>query len=224
MIVSIHQPQFFPWLGYFDKIRKAEIFVFLDDVQFKKNEWQNRNRIKTAEGPQWFTVPTTYHFPEKLNEVKINNQIDWRKSHLHSLKTNYSRSKFFDEVMNALMPIYEKSWEIISELNIATITECLKYLGIATKTVKSSEFSFAGASTERLVNICRHFKAEAYIAGQGGKEYMDESLFSKQGVKVEYQVFNHPVYEQNFGEFIPNMSIIDLLFNHGKKSAAILAG
>lgn len=222
MIVSIHQPQFFPWLGYFEKIASSDVFVLLDDVQFKKNEWQNRNRIKTAGGPQWLTVPVQYHFPEKIMEVKINNQVDWKKKHLHALEYNYSKAEYFNSVNPVISAIYDNNWDGISDLNTITIQKSMEILKINTPLIKSSELNMPGSSTERLVNICKHFKASSYIAGQGGKDYLDESLFIKENIKVVYQDFKHPVYKQCFGDFLSHMSIIDLLCNCGPDSSALL--
>lgn len=223
MIVSIHQPQFFPWLGYFDKIAKSDVFVFLDDVQYKKNEWQNRNKIKTSQGEQWLTVPVLYHFPEKIIEVKINNQIDWKKNHLHSFTSNYSKAKYFHEIFDSFSEIYDRGWSNLVDLNLATIQKSIDFLGIKTQLLKSSQMNIEGSSTERLVAICKYLKADTYIAGQGGKDYVDESLFNATNIKLVFQDFSHPVYTQCFGDFLPNLSIIDLLFNCGSESNKVFS-
>lgn len=222
MIVGIHQPQFMPWLGYLDKIAKSDIFVFLDDVQFKKNEWQNRNRIKTAQGPQWLTVPVSFHFPEKITEVKVNNQTDWKKNHINAFSTNYSKARSFDEITGLFSDIYSKEWESLSELNIQVTLKIMEYLGIKTKVMLSSKMETSGASTERLVSICRQLNADTYLSGAGGKDYLEENKFTDVNIKVIYQHYEHPVYQQCFGEFIPNLSAIDLLFNCGQESKDIL--
>ena len=134
MIVAIHQPQFFPWLGYFDKMRRADVFCHLDNVQYKKNEWQNRNRIKTASGMQWLTVPVKYHFPQKINEVKINNAVNWKHKHLQSLITNYRRAPFFDEYVDFFNEMYSNNWESLAELNMAFIEQFRSLLGLEDKT------------------------------------------------------------------------------------------
>jgi hypothetical protein len=222
MIVGIHQPQFMPWLGYFDKIIKSDIFIFLDDVQYKKNEWQNRNRIKTAKGAQWLTVPVSFHFPEKITEVKVNNETDWRKNHLSSFTTNYSKAGYYNETLKLFADIYEKEWVSLSELNIAVIMRVIEFLGIKTRTIKSSEITSTGASTERLVSLCKELKADTYLSGAGGKDYLEESMFTQAGIKVIFQEYSHPAYYQCFEGFIPNLSILDLLFNCGLESKKAL--
>ncbi|MFH2024284.1 MAG: WbqC family protein [bacterium] len=222
MIVGIHQPQFFPWIGYFDKIKKSDIFVLLDDVQFKKNEWQNRNRIKTACCPQWLTVPVSYHFPEKIAEVKINNRVDWRRKHLNAFTTNYGKAAYFTSITKLLTELYEKDWEYLVDLNMASIETIIEFLGVKTKIVRSSTIETIGSSTERLVSICQHFRTDCYLSGQGGKDYLDESLFDKANIRIIYQKFEHPVYQQCFEGFNSHLSIIDLLFNCGPESKAIL--
>src|SRR3972149_6060262 len=130
MIAAIHQPQFIPWLGYFDKIDQSDVFIFLDNVQYKKNEYQNRNRIKTVDGWQWLTVPVLYKFPQKINEVRINNKIDWKKKHLHALITNYSRAKYFERYIEYFKELYSKEWEIISDINIEVTRQFFNFLVI----------------------------------------------------------------------------------------------
>ena len=117
MIIAVHQPQYMPWLGYFDKIAAADHFVLLDTVQFKKNEWQNRNQIKTAQGKQWFTVPVTYHFPEKIYQVNINNAVGWQVNQQKSLQANYAKAPFFNNRLGFLERVFSDSWQTIAELN-----------------------------------------------------------------------------------------------------------
>ena len=219
MIVAVHQPQYLPWIGYFDKMRRADVFCYLNDVQYKKNEWQNRNRIKTAQEWQWLTVPVRYRFPEKINEVRINNSTQWSKKHLQALKTNYSRAPYFKEYISVFEDIFSREWELISELNIHLI-ECLKNAlqMKEKKTIISSELALREDPTDRLIDICKDLGADTYLAGQGGADYMDLTRFEKNGLKVIMQEFKHPVYSQLFGDFESHMSIVDLLFNCGPES------
>jgi len=226
MIIAIHQPQYLPWLGYFDKIDKSDIFVFLDDVQFKKNEWQNRNRTKTAGrgGWQWITVPVIHRFGQKINEVKINNQENWCKKHLHQLETNYFKSPHFLQCYDFLKETYARKWENLSEVNIYFIEYLTKTLGIKKQLVKSSDLKVIGEKTDRLVNICKMLNASTYLSGVGAKEYIELKKFESEKIKVIFQDFHHPVYKQLYGEFIPNLSVGDLLFNYGDESLKILRG
>jgi hypothetical protein len=219
LIVAVHQPQYLPWIGYFDKMRRADIFCYLNDVQYKKNEWQNRNRIKTAQDWQWLTVPVRYRFPEKINEVRINNTTQWSKKHLQAIKTNYSRAPYFKEYISIFEDTFSRDWELISGLNIHLI-ECLKdaLQMKEKKTIISSELTLREDPTDRLIDICKELGADTYLAGQGGANYMDAIRFEKNGLNVIMQEFKHPVYPQLFGDFQSHMSIVDLLFNCGPES------
>ena len=223
MIVAIHQPQYLPWLGYFDKIRRADVFCFLDNVQYKKNDWQNRNRLKTARGWQWLTVPVHYRFPQKISEVTINNAARWKNKHLQALISNYSRAPFFNENSDIFEQAYSENWESISDLNIFLITRLGAALGLGHKPyVKASDFELSDGSTNRLVDICKKLKADTYLSGQDGVNYMSMDSFERSGIRVIIQDFQHPVYPQVFGDFQPRMSVVDLLFNCGAKSLEII--
>jgi len=220
LIVTIHQPQYLPWIGYFDKISKADFFCFLDDVQFKKNEWQNRNRIKTAQGWQWLTVPVKHRFPQTIEEVEINKTVNWRRKHLQALATNYKKAPFFDEYIEFFEDIYSNEWEFLSELNIYVIDKLCDILNLQTKTVLTSSFKISGDPTDRLIDICKALGADTYLSGKDGANYMDKERFKERGIEVLFQDFQHPVYPQLYGEFESSLSIVDLLFNCGPDSMA----
>ena len=223
MIVSIHQPQYLPWLGYFDKIRRADFFVLLDNVQFKKNEWQNRNKIKTAQGWQWLTVPVKYKFPQLINEVTINNSVRWQHKQRQAMLSNYKKGPCYHYLDDFSHEIFSHAWQSISQLNIRVVTRLAKILGIDTPIFVASELGdFPNDPDERLIAITEHFKAETYLAGSGGRQYMDLAKFRERGIEVLFQDYRHPVYDQRFGEFIPYMSVIDLILNHGENSLAVL--
>jgi hypothetical protein len=223
LIVAVHQPQYLPWLGYFDKMRRADVFCYLNDVQYKKNEWQNRNRIKTAQNLQWITVPVRYHFPEKILEVHINNGVDWARKHLQALITNYSRAPYYSEYMPIFEEVYSGEWEFISELNVHLIERLKSVLDLDEKsTVLSSDLELREEPTDRLIDICKALGADTYLAGQGGADYMDLTRFEKNGLKLIVQEFQHPVYPQLFGGFHSHLSIVDLLFNCGPESMNII--
>jgi len=223
VIVAIHQPQYFPWLGYFDKMDRADAFCYLDNVQYKKNEWQNRNRLKTARGWQWITVPVRYRFPQKMIEVTINEDVKWRRKHLQALITNYKKARFFDEYYPIFEAVLQKDFADIVNLNICIIEQIRIILDIDAKPVaRSSELSVKNDPTGRLVDICRYFGADTYLAGQGGSNYMDMEQFQESGIKVVSQEFEHPQYPQCFDDFQSHMSIIDLLFNCGPDSMSVI--
>ena len=222
-LVAIHQPQYMPWLGYFDKMDRADIFVFLDDVQFKKNEWQNRNRVKTSQGWQWLTVPVIHKFPQLICETEINRKVNWRRKHLNSLKANYSRAPFFEKYLDELAPIFAAPWARLGELNIAVVRKLAQLLGIGTQLLVSSEMGeFPDDPDGRIIAVVDSLGSDRYLAGGGGHNYMDMKQYERAGVDVSFQEYRHPVFRQLFGEFIPNLSVLDLLFNEGPKSLSII--
>lgn len=203
---------------------QADVFCYLDNVQYKKNEWQNRNRIKTAQGLQWVTVPVSYRFPEKINAVCIDNRTEWGRKHINALRTSYGRCPFFDTYIGFFEEAYTKKWEYLSELNVFLSEALRDVLGIPLDAaVRASEMSLlCDAPTGRLIDICRRLGADTYLAGRNGKNYMDMNQFEEAGIRVLFQNFSHPVYEQRFGKFLPNLSVVDLLFNCGPESLQII--
>lgn len=225
MVIGVHQPQYMPWLGYFDKIDRADVFVLLDTVQFKKNEWQNRNRIKTAQGWQWLTVPVLYKFPQKIYEVAINNNNNWRDIHRKSLQTNYSKSSYFNDIIEFLDNVFSAQWDDIAPLNIFIVKELAQILGVNTRIYVASDLDkFPDDPDDRLIAITKYFNGTTYLAGSGGKAYMKTEKYEKAGITVQFQEFCHPVYPQLFGKFEPFMSVLDLLLNCGPESLSILRG
>ncbi len=223
MIVAVHQPQYLPWLGYFDKIDSADIFVLLDNVQFKKNEWQNRNKIKNVQGWQWLTVPVMYRYPQLINEVMINNRVNWQHKHRQAILSNYKKAPYYHRLEAFFEDIFSSSWQFISQLNIEVVKGLVKILGIKTPLHIASEIGeFPQDPDERLIAITRYFGSDTYLAGADGREYMHLDKYSQSGIKVIFQDFRHPVYSQLFEGFEPLMSVIDLIFNHGEKSLMIL--
>jgi len=225
MIIAVHQPQYLPWLGYFDKIDKCDYFVFLDSVQYKKNEWQNRNRIKTASSPIWLTVPVNYRFPQKIEEVTIDSRGEWRRKHLNSMEINYSSAPYFRDYFVSIKKILEMEYIYLKDLNIALLVEIMSIIGVKKDTDKSSELgNFPDNPDDRLISICRHYGADTYLAGVGGKNYMNLEKYEKSGIDVIFQEYKHPVYRQQYEDFVSHLSIVDLLFNCGPDSLSILKG
>lgn len=224
MILAAHQPQFMAWLGYFAKMLSCDIFIALDDVQFKKNEWQNRNRIWSAAGGQWLTVPVIHKFPQNINETMLNNTAKWRDKQLKTLEQTYSKAPGLACISKKLEEFYSEPYEKLSEINSASIALLRDALSVRTKIEYSSSDPVEGTASLRLVNLCRKFGADTYLAGAGGRDYMDMELFEKAGIKVLFQEFRHPVYAQPGGGFIPNLSVLDLLFSTGEKAAEVLKG
>jgi hypothetical protein len=222
MIVTIHQPQYLPWLGYFDKMDQADVFVLLDNVQFKKNEWQNRNRIKTAQGWQWITVPTLYRFPSLIRDVQINVDVPWAHKHRQALFTHYCRAPYFQQHSNFFTATYTQRWQNLADLNVHVIRYLTTALGINTPLVLASALPTSEEPTERLITICKALGATAYLSGKDGGKYLQAARFAEEGIDLLFQDFNHPVYAQLYGEFLPQLSAIDLLLNCGSASLSIL--
>jgi hypothetical protein len=221
MICAIHQPQYLPWLGYFDKMARADVFVFLDNVQFKKNEWQNRNRIVSSsdEGWQWLTVPVLHRFGQNINEVRLNPAVDWRERHRRTLAMSYARAPGFGPVMAALEPLYAREWATLSELNIAGVERIALMLGIKTRIMRASTMGIDSVKTRRLVDICRAAGCDTYLAGAWAEGYMDFDLFRSSGLALEIQQYAHPSYVQwppgGDRGFISHLSAVDYLFCRG---------
>jgi len=225
MRIGILQPGYVPWLGFFEQMHRSDIFVIYDDVQYDKESWRNRNRIKTADGVQWLTVPVIAKFSEHplINQVKIDNSSDWNKKHLLTIKQNYSKAPFFKQYIDIFEEAYTKEWEYLIDIDMYFIIKLAECLGInKEKIMKSSTLNIKGDRLERLVEICKRFKANIFYEGASGKNYIDDNYFNEHGIKVEFQDYKHPRYKQLFGDFVPYLSVIDLLFNHGDKSLVIL--
>jgi hypothetical protein len=224
MRVAVHQPQYLPWIGYFDKMDQADCFVVLDHVQFKKNEWQNRNRIKAASGWQWLTVPVLHRFPQRIAEVKINNAVPWSRKHLQTLSVNYRGAPFFEVHRPFFEEVYTREWTRLIDLNLATLGYLVTALGIHTKLILASSLGLPGhaGATEHLVAICQALGADAYLSGVGGTGYLAPARFEEAGIRLCFQAFGCPSYPQRFRAFVPNLSVVDLLFNCGERSLQVL--
>ncbi len=225
MIVAIHQPQYMAWTGYFDKMDKADVFVFLDTVQFKKNEYQNRNLIKGPGGARWLTVPVIHSFGQTIREVRINDGVDWRKKHLMGVTSCYGRAPFFGDYIGYVEQLIGGPGAGLSDLNIACITLIARLLGIETRLVTASDLGeVPGERDRRLLEIVRRLGGDTYLSGEGGKGYIDADVFREANIELLFQKFTSPEYPQLFGDFVPNLSTIDLLFNVGQRAIDYIRG
>jgi hypothetical protein len=219
------QPGYLPWLGFFDQLRRSDIFVFYDDVQFDKNGWRNRNRIKSPAGPHWLTVPVRINsLSQRIFETEIDNRPPWARKHLGTIKQFYAQAPHLKRYLPELEELLTgHRWERLVDLDIAAIELFCSWLGMKTQFARSSELGISGERSERLVNICRHFGARCYLSGNAAQSYLDAELFALHGIEVEWQNYKHPVYPQQHGEFAPYLSALDLLLNCGDNSASIIA-
>lgn len=218
--IAIMQPTYLPWAGYFSLINMVDTFVIYDDVQFDKRSWQQRNKIKTTTGSQWLSVSVDSKgkYNQKINEVLISQQSHDCKTHIRALHLNYSKAPFFKDYSDDIFKCIEANTGLLVELNTSLILLICQILGINTNFIRSSDLGIGGLKEARLVDICKHLAGTQYISPQGSKAYLSESdAFCSGSVELVYQVFDHPEYPQINGEFIPYMSILDMLFNCGSE-------
>ena len=228
MLATIHQPEHLPWLGFLDKARRADLLVLLDDVQFRKNYFQNRNRVRAASGPVWVTVPvlTKGNAEQEIREVQINGEGSprWREKYWGTIEQSYRRAPFWSEYESQLHDALWMNTTSLAAMNTSLINLLLRAFGIDVRVIASSELGVEGSRSERLLNICKRAGADRYLSGISGREYLDVEMFKAAGVSVEFHDFHHPIYRQRYEPFMPCMSSVDLLFNHGPESANILRG
>src|SRR5262245_23887593 len=225
MRVAISQPTYLPWMGYFDLIDQVDVFVLLDNVQFEKQSWQQRNRIKTPSGLQWLTVPVGLRgrFGQRINEVVIRDP-EFPRKHLRAIELNYRRAPFFSAYFPGLSNILEKysAGAFLAELNGEVIRWCCAALNVRTPLIRSSELDEDGRRSQLLVNLCRCLGADAYVSPLGSAVYLLDDLCLFVGIDVSFQHFEHPEHGQMFPPFVPYASVLDLLFNVGGKSLEVL--
>jgi len=225
VIVTIHQPEHLPWLGFFDKIAAADVYVCLDTVQFRKNYFQNRNRILTPSGPAWVTVPVKVkgHLGATIADMEIAEDGRWAKKYWRTVTQSYGRHPFFDEYAPAFGEVLSRSWPGLRDLNLALIELFFQALGLDRKPVLASDLEVTGQSSALLLGICQKLSADVYLSGPMGSGYLDEGLFADAGIEVRYHRFEHPVYpQQGPGDFVDKLSAFDLLMNLGPKSRSYL--
>jgi len=224
MKLVIHQPNYLPYVGFFHKLSLADTLVIMDNTQYDK-KFTNRNKIKVPNDWIWLSIPINKKQKFSLNkEIEINNTESWQENHLKKISRSYINSNYYKKNYQSVFEtFYTKQWTHLFNFNYEMLLQIIKWLGLKIKVIKESEISTHGKSTERIINISKELGAETYVSGIGGKEYMNEKLFLENKIKLEFQNFECPVYDQVFPEkFIPNLSIIDLLFQNGSESLSIL--
>jgi len=223
--VCIMQPTYLPWPGYFGLMMISDLFILLDNVQFKKRGWQQRNKIKTSTGEIWLTVPviSKNNFNQKINEVKLLDSKKFKTNHLKSLKVNYSKSQYYNKYINEIEEIYNKEHKKLVEINIDFINWIKEKLKIKTQTIKSSNLTSSGKKDILLANLVNEVGYKKYIYNEGSENYIFKSdEFKKNDIDLVKFKFNITKYHQLFGKFIPYMSVLDLMFNCGEESKNII--
>ncbi len=223
MKVAIHQPQYLPWLGHFAKLAAADCWIFLDTVQYEKHGWQNRNRIRTPRGAQWVTVPVKARLGTLIRDVEIDPGQSWARKHLAALSVNYARAPYFARYFGELEPLLRRPWRLLADLNVELTCFLAEALGLSRRMLRASELPPGRADpTGRLLDLCLAVGADTYLSGQDGAQYMDLRQFEDRRVAVLRQEYQHPTYAQLDGDFLPFLSVVDLLLNHGESSLQIL--
>jgi len=215
MIISIHQPDYIPYLGYFYKIYQSEIFVFLDDVQFSNDNMHHWNRIKTPQGECRLKIPVEHKFGDKINQIRTKDELKWKEKHLKTIEMNYSKAQHFKEIYPQYKDIILKEYSDLAEINITINKFICKNFGFKTEFIRSSELNINSAKEDRVIDICLVLGGTTYISGNGAKAYQVDEHYENKGVHLKYTDYKPFEYKQQWGEFIPNLSILDYVFNCG---------
>ena len=225
MIIAIQQPEHLPWIGFFNKMASADEFIYLDNVQFKKRYFENRNKIRTntRDNWAWITVPVITKGLQKqeIKEVKIDYEQQWQRRYLNALRHNYCKAGFYDEIFPEVEKIISGNFKTLLELNLILLDFIRGYLGIEAPARRASEIC-PGKGSGLILSLCIMRKADVYLSGPDGRNYLVAEEFKKNNIEIKYHDYEHPVYEQMHKPFISHMSILDLLFNHGRESLSII--
>lgn len=219
-IVAIHQPNYSPYLGFFDKMKSSDLFVIYDDAQFSKSDFHHRNKIRIFNGWKWLTVPV-FSKRVPINQIEINNDLKinkayWFDKHFEVIESNYKKSPYFSDYCEEIRKIYLANFNKLIDLNLTLINFIKSAFEIDTELLLSSELGLTSKSTQKIIDIVEAVDCDTYLSGSGGREYLNLSLFEKHEICLKFQEFRHPLYKQCYEGFIPNMSAIDALFNVGK--------
>ncbi len=226
MVLSIHQPAYLPWLGYFHKIAVSDTFVYFNKTQFEKGSYINRNRLNGPNGPFWVTVPiqkTNEFNTNIINCVKIDNKHNWAKKHWYSIKQNYQKTTYWNYYGPKIEAILMgQTWEFLDALCWEVLLFLIEALKIKTEIIRSIDLpDFDSLKSELILDICKHLNASTYFSGKLGKNYLDEKKYWDNSIKINYQNYNHPIYDQTY-EYHENLSVLDLLFHQGPESLNII--
>jgi hypothetical protein len=230
MILAAHQPHYLPWLGYLDKLAKADLFVVMDDLQYEAQNYQNRQRMKLADGTAWLTVPLVHAGQgDRICDKRIDNtggaRHHWQRRTWRTLEVHYGRARWFARYRDELHAVYSQPWISLVELDMKMLELARNWLAIRTPIVRASSLGLAGAKTDRLIDLCKKVGARAYLTGSGGSAgYLDAERMGRAGIGVIWQHFAHPVYPQRYSGagFISHLGFLDLVLNCGPGSRDVL--
>jgi WbqC-like protein len=218
------QPGYLPWLGFFDQMRLADVFVYYDDVQYDKHGWRNRNRIKGPEGAHWLTVPVRHAGLGKprISDIEIDNTSRWAKKHIGTIRQYYRDAPFAARYIPEIDDLLQQPRSLLVDLDLALAGQLASWLGISKSVLRSSELGVGGDRSERLLGLCQHVGATRYASGNAARVYLDVALFERHGIEVSWQDYVHPVYPQLHDGFVPYLSALDLILNCGPESGRVL--
>jgi hypothetical protein len=225
LLVGIHQPHYLPWLRYFEKVARSDVFIILDDVQYEKNGFQNRNKIKTAQGWMYLTVPVLKPTQRPIYEIEIDERSGWRDKHRRAIEMSYRKAPYFEEYWPDLAAIYESPWERLGELNTAMLRLLQRQLGDDTPMHSSRALAVQGESTERLAALCHAVGGDEYLSGAYAVQaYLDPQVLKNAGIRLAFQEWQAPEYQQLYPGpgFVRDLAILDLIFNEGPNARDIL--
>jgi hypothetical protein len=215
--LAILQSNYIPWKGYFDLIASVDEFIIFDDAQYTKNDWRNRNRIKTPQGVQWLTIPveTKGKLTQRIRDAEAKNDA-WREKHLRSLLQNYSRARYFSDYKGWLEELYAGcNLQLLSKINYHFLAAICRELKITTKLTWSSDYHLGEGKTERLVSLCEQAGATSYLSGPSAREYLDPTLFEQAGIALRFKEYVYPEYPQQYPPFDHAVTVLDVILNTG---------
>jgi hypothetical protein len=217
MILTAHQPAYMPWLGYFHKIALADNFVLLDSVQFEKNSYANRNKIKTSNGEAWLTIPVEMkgHMDKKINEMQMDSKSNWKKKHWNTLLLNYKKAPFFDQYAGFFEKYYQNETNNLNDFIAVSSNFFFRELKITPVTKTLSELNIESKKQDLIIDLCKTTNSNAFVFGKLGKDYADKNLFDLHNISIYFQDYKHPSYQQLWNDYVPYMGIVDALFNLG---------
>jgi len=224
VIVTIMQPTYLPWMGYFDLIDQCDVFLFLDTVAFSRQSWQQRNRILTAHGPLWLTVPVRHSSDGRISEMEIDNSRPWRRKHWSTIEGAYRGAVHWKATAQLLAPVYDRDWRSLAELNVTTIEALARQIGVGARFECASAIGQSPRRREgALVDYCLELGATTYLSPAGSFAYLESDLeFAKHGIELRFQHYEHPTYPQAAREFVPYLSVVDLLMATGPEAASVI--
>jgi hypothetical protein len=225
MVLASHQPSYIPWCGFFQKAMRADLFVLLDNVQYPRGRsWVNRNRVKGPAGVIRLTVPVKKRGRglQSVKDVEIYSERGWSDDHLRTLRHSYGNAPYFSQLLPCFEEVYGKEWERLSDLNCRLLHHIKGLLGLSTGFALATSLGAVGAGSQLLIDICEKTGCSTYLVSRSARRYIDEGLFAERGISLRYCNAVAPIYPQLWGAFIPNLSVVDLLFNYGQKSRDVL--